>query len=291
VVVRFSANAVPDSTFGTSGVVETSFGAGVRAIPSAVAVLADASIVVGGSTRTTSGVPLFAFARYSAAGVLLGMATAAFTRGSTGEGGTQFATELEAADLVVQADGRIVLAGRVRFPTGPSQFALARFLPDGRIDTSFGASGRAVTPFTLDAAASALALTADGKLVAGGVVGTRFGLARFTASGALDSTFGFLGVVVTDIPETSQEQIADLALQPDGFLVAGGFGVAAFARTVFALARYHGVAPGHQPDCDAAVANPAELWPPDGRFVEVSIGRAGPERRGGADHDHRDHAE
>ena len=66
--------------------------------------------------------------------------------------------------IVVQPDGRIVMAGR-----SDSEWAVARLNPDGEPDTGFSFDG--VAFFTLDGQASANAVTRqpDGKVVSAGV--------------------------------------------------------------------------------------------------------------------------
>ena len=73
--------------------------------------------------------------------------------------------------LEVFRDGRIVLAATLESPDGaaPSRIALARLLPDGELDPSFGDDGIAVVGPD-GAHASALALTRDGVIVVGGGV-------------------------------------------------------------------------------------------------------------------------
>src|SRR5206468_2791674 len=99
--------------------------------------------------------------------------------------------------------------------------------------------GRVITDFASDdAAASALVVQPDGKLIAAGrssvAGGTSFSLARYTSDGALDPIFGAGGRVVTAIG--SDAEASALVLQPgDGRLVAAGA-----AGRDFALARYQG---------------------------------------------------
>src|SRR5205814_1522769 len=106
-----------------------------------------------------------------------------------------------AYSVVVQADGKIVVAGYSVSSGNRQDFALARYNPDGSLDSNFGDNhgGKATTDFAgfADAAAS-VAVQADGKIVAAGS-GSRmlpsgtvdfFALARYDCAGALDATFG-----------------------------------------------------------------------------------------------------
>ena len=80
----------------------------------------------------------------------------------------------------IQADGKLVVAG-VYAPNGPSDFFLAHYASNGTLDTTFGISGKVLTPFdpTSSAGASGLAQLPDGTFVAGGSAGTSFALARY----------------------------------------------------------------------------------------------------------------
>jgi uncharacterized delta-60 repeat protein len=88
-----------------------------------------------------------------------------------------------ASDLIVQDDGKLVAAGQG--DTGDftnSDFALARYLPDGRLDTTFGGGdGKVLTDFGASASASGLTLQPNGKIVAAGSAGGKVALARYLA--------------------------------------------------------------------------------------------------------------
>ena len=71
--------------------------------------------------------------------------------------------------LALQPDGKIVVAGESS-ASGNGDFALARYLPNGTLDPSFGGDGRVLTDFGSGSydGASALALQPDGKIVVAG---------------------------------------------------------------------------------------------------------------------------
>ena len=150
--------------------------------------------------------------------------------------------------LVLQPDGKLVAAGVAgTIDTGDfllahrGDFLLARFNPDGSLDTSFGTGGLVVTDFGRDSAANALVLQADGKLVAGGNLFVRrfepdFIVARYQPDGSLDATFGSGGAVQTRFGR-SFVGLQALVLQADGKLVAAGDSNAS-GDSDFALARY-----------------------------------------------------
>jgi len=169
-------------------------------------------------------------------------ATPAARAGSPGEVTTTFGPKSDdvAQALVLQRDGKIVVVG-YRSPGGEaSEFALARYRPNGTLDTSFGTGGKVTTAFGF---ANAAALEPGGRIVAvGGILVNRpdfdFALARYTASGALDSSFGSGGKVTTTFGPTADIAQA-LTLQPDGrIVVAGSSGFPQQRDDAFALARY-----------------------------------------------------
>ena len=146
--------------------------------------------------------------------------------GSGGLVTTPFAGGDAACEAVaLQPDGRIVAAGYSRDAgSGVLRFMIARYDAKGALDPSFGTGGIATTTVGSGSAANALALQADGKIVAGGFTQDypgQFALARFNTNGTLDSTFGSGGKVVTNIGSANNE-INAVAIEPDGKIVVGG---------------------------------------------------------------------
>lgn len=142
--------------------------------------------------------------------------------------------------LAVQPDGKIVAAGDADPGSGNTSFALARFLPDGTLDQSFGDHGTVVTSFV--GGADAVVIQPDGKIVAAGEhvqlpsLHFDFGLARFEPNGDLDPSFGNGGTLTSPF-STGDSQALGLALDGQGRIVAGG-GAGSPAHSTFALARY-----------------------------------------------------
>lgn len=130
--------------------------------------------------------------------------------------------------IALQPDGKIILAGWASF--GPqyyqsTDFALARFNPDGSLDTTFGAGGKVVSSFGNSSMILSAALQTDGKIVAVGLTGPRpaidFALARYNSDGSLDKSFHTTGLFTTRFNGYSSAQ--DIKIQPDGKLVVAGF--------------------------------------------------------------------
>jgi uncharacterized delta-60 repeat protein len=238
-LARYSPNGTLDPSFGTGGIVTTSFGTG-GARPFALVVQADGKLVAAGFAAI--GTSDFALARYNPDGTL---------DSGFGTGGlvtTDFAaTNDQAVGLIVQADGKLVAAGSTDVIPGGSNFALARYNPNGTLDARFGTGGKVTTDFAGDVdVANALAVQANGRLVVAGVSNTPgvanadFALVRYRSNGNLDRSFGRGGKVTTDVASINERALA-LAVQADGALVAAGVtGEAGSSQTGadFALVRY-----------------------------------------------------
>ena len=144
--------------------------------------------------------------------------------------------------VAVQTDGEIVVAG-FAYNGSNYDFALARYNPDGSLDTGFGSGGTVITPVgNRDDIGTSVALQADGKIVVAGYSGpfleTDFALVRYNANGSLDTSFNATGTVTTDFGGNGYEQANGVALQADGEIVVAGFsGIASYSGD-FALARY-----------------------------------------------------
>jgi uncharacterized delta-60 repeat protein len=129
-LVRYNADGSLDATFGTGGRVTTDIGTLEHA--ESVKIQSDGKIVVAGYTFVGPGAD-FVLVRYNSDGSLDG------SFGSGGKVVTDLGSDGDQADsLVIQADGKIVVAGSTGSGSG-SDFAVARYNSDGSLDTSFGA--------------------------------------------------------------------------------------------------------------------------------------------------------
>ena len=144
---------------------------------------------------------------------------------------------LTLGSAAIQTDGKIVLAGAA---TQTSGFMVARYNTDGTLDASFGNNGVTITNFGFQIVyVSSVAVTADGKIIAGGS-GTvnghdQFVVARYSSSGIIDPSFGGGGFVTTDF--NTPANLFSLALQSDGKIVAAG--TVQLVNQDFALTRYN----------------------------------------------------
>ncbi|MGK7390824.1 MAG: T9SS type A sorting domain-containing protein [Candidatus Cyclobacteriaceae bacterium M2_1C_046] len=145
--------------------------------------------------------------------------------------------------LAVQDDGKIIVFVQENiYGTPDYEFQLMRFNPDGTDDLTFGTNGIVRGNFgETSSLAFSVALQADGKIVVvGESLSTSFskvGLARYNSDGTLDLTFGTNGTTVTDISSNADRAHA-IAVQPDGYIVVGGYSVCATGKD-FLLLRYN----------------------------------------------------
>lgn len=212
-VCRFLTNGEPDPSFGTGGVATTDFPPNQNASVNAMAIQPDGKIVVAGGAGTFPSYH-FAAARYDPDGSLdVSFGSAGRTIIDMG-GAPEFVT-----GLVVERDGRMVLGGLTGSPSG-SGCGFAGLLSDGAFDPSFGNGGQVFLSIGVATDCQALALAADGKLVAVGEVVPGGMLAvRLNPDGSLDPSFGTNGVagLASFLPTA-------VALDVQGRIVVSGSG-------------------------------------------------------------------
>ncbi len=223
VLLRYEPDGTPDATFGVAGVAVTDLGA--DDFGTALAFDADGNIVA--TEWTGSGPPYLGYHSVLARYLPDGQPDSTFGTGGftfTDFGGLRD----DPTGLAIQpADGKIVVSGRTFEEVGVDErITMARYLPDGTPDGSFGIAGRVVTPFNGVAGANALALQPDGRIVAAGTdtfpssSAVRAAVVRYLADGTLDASFGDGGKVqlITGFSTTAQ----DVRIQADGRIVIAG---------------------------------------------------------------------
>lgn len=184
------------------GSLDTSFnvGTGASAEVSAVEILPDNKIVIGGVFTTYNGTAQNRLARLNADGTL----DAAFNVGAGAN-----STVLE---IAAQTDGKIIIAGNFITYQGVQKFRVARVNTDGSLDTTFNTGSGA------DIAPRKIVVQPDGKILIGGLftvfngVGKN-GITRLNPDGTFDSAFDVAGFDAV---------VFGIALQPDGKIVVGG---------------------------------------------------------------------
>jgi uncharacterized delta-60 repeat protein len=224
----FGAAGDLDTTFDGDGKVLTDFSGNSSDVGNDVAAQSDGKIVVVGFTGIAPPgdpvLPSFAVARYELNGAL------DLTFDGDGKVSTDFTpTSVELAHaLAIQPDGKILAAGEVNDDASNRNFALIRYNSDGTLDTSFDGDGKVLTDFEHGIESSeAIALQPDGRIVLAGYTSPGpdppdIALVRYNPDGSLDSAFDGDGKLITPISAGSGDYPKDVAVQPDGRIVAGG---------------------------------------------------------------------
>lgn len=149
---------------------------------------------------------------------------------------------------VVDAAGRIVVAGEQLTEAGSLEAFLGRFDATGHLDTTFGNEGIAALTAVNEGESgyiNALALSHDGSLIAGGSyeaygpgMGADFSLARFDADGHRDATFAGTGwrVFHADGDASTFNGVERLLIDADGSIVFAGHRIDAMDSVQIVLA-------------------------------------------------------
>ncbi|MGW4122502.1 hypothetical protein [Nocardia sp. NPDC004711] len=236
-VARYTTDGKLDNGFGVNGQVSADLGTAADH-GNAVAVQADGKIVVAGSTRDQEQGDNFVVLRYTPDGKL----DNGF--GTDGKVSTDFGGRSDIAkSVVVESDGKIVVAGTSSGTTTGDNIAVARYTSDGKLDPGFGVNGQVSSDLgTAADHGNAVAVQSDGKIVVVGstkdpVQGDNFLVVRYTPDGKPDSGFGADGKATTDFGGKS-DVAAAVALAHDGTIIAVGTSSGTGTGDNIALARY-----------------------------------------------------
>jgi len=249
-IVRYQTNGALDTTFDDDGVAYLSFGAGGEGAHSVVMQpdpnpLNPDRILVSGAGGPSDGMPV---ARYLLNGTL---------DPTFGIGGiAQTTIPGHAAQVAFDAAGNIVVGG-AGVVGGSSDFAAARYSPDGVLDQTFGNGGTSVIPVSSGGEyAQDAEVLPDGRILLAGFSngGVDVVLVRLDADGLADSTFGTGGVQLLDIAGGADEGIG-LALDGTAALVSGYATVAGGSRDALLL-RYETSCGGPVADTTPPVITP-----------------------------------
>ena len=176
-ITRLLPDGATDPSFGTNGVASASFPI------TKIAVTPDAKIVAIGDHQVT---------RFNENGT----PDPSFTQGVIPNGVNNF------SELAIQTDGKILVSATYTPANGTSDFALLRFNADGSLDNSFSGDGMVTLDINhYNDYAVSVGLQADGKILLAGTAGLfqcpcptvpniSMAVARFTADGTLDESFG-----------------------------------------------------------------------------------------------------
>lgn len=235
-MVRYNPNGSLDTNFSGDGKLIVDFGGGDNG-GVALAIQPDGRIVVVGGMHNGSNND-FALYRFLPNGTLDttfsvdGMVNTGFGSGRN-DG---------AVDLAIKS-GKIVVAGQTCDSSDNNcDFALARYNPNGTLDTTFSSDGKVTTNISGNDHGRAVAIQGNGKIVVAGrppMNECRFLLARYNTNGSLDSTFSGDGKVITNFTPGVSCGGRGMEIQSDGKIVVVGYAGSGGDHD-FALARYRG---------------------------------------------------
>lgn len=153
------------------------------------------------------------------------------TFGGTGMVQTDVAGDLDIpASMLIQPDGKILVAGICYSSSGTGNIGLVRYNEDGTLDNSFGVNGK-VNTFASDPSdqASFMRLQPDGKILLGGRTRAKFPLIypfdhydifllRLNKNGSIDNTFGNDGSIRMDY-QNKDNHFGGAHLQENGSII------------------------------------------------------------------------
>ena len=221
-ILRYMEDGALDASFGAGGIVTTEFSSPTSIGATDVALLEDGRMLAV-ATRAGAGDPDTFLARYNADG------TPDLTFGEKGRVETNFIPDGSGDGTAVAplANGQFLMAGYVLDyanggNTALTYLAAARFDADGGLDSGYGNNGAAFVASIGPGPdyVGGFALTADGRAVVAGKAWNGdawvLSVARFTADGDIDASFGTDGLVTTDLLSDMSLYVVDAEVLPNG---------------------------------------------------------------------------
>ena len=257
-LARYNADGSPDTTF--------NLGASFRSFAlgngndqgTGMSLLRTGATVVSGSARFG---PVnhtrFAVAKFTSTGTVdTTFGLSGFNAVNFGSNpGTGADTQIVASNDIANAiatlsDGSLILAGTSNDGTS-DRFGVAKYAANGELDSTFGTAGLVIVSFGPgNAAGRAAAVLSDRALyVAGNFNGTSNGtstralaVARLSATGTVDRSFGSNGIVLTEFYRSGTQvgtgQANAMAIQTDGKVLVAGYAAAVSGGQDFVIVRY-----------------------------------------------------
>jgi uncharacterized delta-60 repeat protein len=145
--------------------------------------------------------------------------------------------------MAMQPDGKILIGGYAGNYNEPfDKFFVARYKPDGKLDTSFDGDGVAMTTVGESwTNITTLLVQPDGKIIASGFAtfngSEDFALVRYNSNGTLDHSFSGDGIASASFT-AGDDDATGAVLCPDGKILVGGFATPQSSNPEFAIARF-----------------------------------------------------
>lgn len=229
-LIRLEESLEIDANYGTNGFVVQNCGTGIS---EAASLFIDDQnrVVVGGEALYTDGTTIVNLERPFSTGFVSRFQPDGIQDTTFSSNG--YWASVEGASIlkwtIPQPDGRIIVAGGTDELWESPYFTVARLMPDGSRDTTFGYYSGSVGFYfenAYEAYAGAVALTPDHAiLVMGKIVDNennhKIAVVRFLGDGWVDDLFGSYGVVLSDAIPGGFKVTAGL-VQPDGKILLAG---------------------------------------------------------------------
>ena len=216
-LVRINLDGTIDNAFGNNGIVVTNIGL-KNNIAYSVAVQPDNKIILAGEANDSI-FSDFALVRYNPDGTLDN------SFGNNGIVRTELSSTYDLAkSVILQPNGKILVAGSSQSSLSNDDFAIVRYNPDGTVDINFGVNGAVQTDLGNDYG-NDIALQKDGKiiLIGSSATGTIYDFAAlcYDTLGVLDDSFGNNGVIRTSFGSGDSDGNA-VCLKDDGEIIIAG---------------------------------------------------------------------
>jgi uncharacterized delta-60 repeat protein len=217
VVAKLTSAGVPDTTFGTGGVVAIDFGANDFA--KGIAFAASGSVTVIGYSEAVNGqTSVYALARLTSVGSL--------DTSFDGDGKrTIGSAEKQAVDVGLDTAQGYVVGGPAIPGTGSAFYRMSRFTTAGQLDTSFGSAGSSDFAAGASLQGNDIIQDASGRFVIAGQWASAHAVVVVTSQGVMDTTFSEDGRTGFRGGSGGLELATSLSLDAMGrYLVFGYFG-------------------------------------------------------------------
>lgn len=218
VMFSFSQNIQLDNTFNPSGVLPGSILENINPVDSATTLIVqnDGKIIVAGNSNLNK----ITLVRYKIDGSKDG------TFGNGGISTTTVGTYCNVRSIVLQGDGKIVVAGYAGDQNGDLNLLVLRFLPTGILDATFNLTGVWQYDISDIDIINGVAIDKDSAIVFVGEANSQVLVGKINASGEWTNFGTALGYLLIDIPDTVNETVNAIAIREvdSAILFAGTVG-------------------------------------------------------------------
>ena len=221
VLLRYLSNGKLDSSFGNKGVLTIPAPSGAPGVAwQQIAVLSNGELILAGDTGLGADTANYALIRLHSDGTIdTGFGTSANHHVVT----TSFGGADHVGSLLIQSDGKILLAGTLQDSTGVETMIAARFTGSGNPDTTFGSGGKDTL---VEGSALAATFGAGGSIFLAGAASNGqdddFAVLKLTALGTIDKTFGASGLTLVNFAGTQAGYAQDPSPRPSELIRRAG---------------------------------------------------------------------